>query len=129
MFVESFNDDMDSTQDSFELLNRSGEFLILDKIIKKIKKTNRHEINQNVSKLVDFHSKTMVIAKRVYRGKTTTNLAAPTNALRKNIESLMSAISIEDLEVSNRRKISIFRKELIRYNKKKFTYWYVVNNE
>lgn len=110
--------------------NTTREYLSVDKIIKKIKRIHRLGKPNTITKLIDNKHKTLIIATRQVKNTThEDNVISSLNILQKNIEALANSVELENLNQKNKRKISIYRKELIRYNKKKFTYWFVVNNE
>lgn len=103
---------------------------LVDKYVKKITKIrNTLTKEQNISMFLDKQTNTVLLSGRKPRNiKINTfkdTLKETYNSLKHfqiHIGSILNILDLERKSENKKEKISIFRKELIRYNKKKFIY-------
>ncbi len=142
---ELFNNEQDSEFNSeIEIENTSASTLdqllnsehstLVDKEVKQLRKFRQKLELAGVSTVLDLENKTMVLINRGAISKLAKTdeislLNLKINQLQKNIEALLVSFGNTGVLEQERRRLSIYRKELVRYNKKKFKYWFVVNNE
>jgi hypothetical protein len=109
---------------------------IIDKYVKKINKLKKN-VNQNVNLIIDKDNKSVIIIKKnnVNAYNKIVNVKKINDLFYISIKNLEKKIKIiiRDYELQSthnlkkRIKTNKYKKELIRYNKKKFKYWYLVN--